>query len=94
MEDLYVFEIIRRKLKEFFNPMSIEANQLLLEEASILMQRIKEAKKLGQLLAVKAQLKEYRSMVERVKPPHEIRQKLVFLEAQWNKQYRLWKARG
>lgn len=92
-EDFYVFEIIRRKLKELFNPMSIESNQLLLEEADILMKHINEAKTLRQLLAVKAQLKEYRDMVERHDGPREVRQKLVFLEARWNRQFRIWKAR-
>lgn len=94
VEDFYVFEIIRRKLKELFSPMSIEANQLLMEEAEVLMRHIKEAKKLGQLLVVKAQLKEYREMVERHDAPREVKQRLVFLEAQWNKQFRIWKSRG
>jgi hypothetical protein len=88
-----VFEIIRRKLKELFNPMSIESNQLLLEEADILMKHINEAKTLGQLLAARAQLKEYREMVERVNAPSSVKQKLVFLEARWNRQFRIWKSR-
>jgi hypothetical protein len=92
-EDFYVFEIIRRKLKELFNPMSIESNQLLLEEADILMKHINEAKTLGQLLAARAQLKEYREMVERVNAPSSVKQKLVFLEARWNRQFRIWKSR-
>lgn len=88
-----MFEIIRRKLKELFNPMSIESNQLLLEEADILMKHINEAKTLGQLLAARAQLKEYREMVERVNAPSSVKQKLVFLEARWNRQFRIWKSR-
>lgn len=92
-EDFYVFEIIRRKLKELFNPMSIESNQLLLEEADILMKHINEAKTLGQLLVARAQLKEYREMVERVNAPSSVKQKLVFLEARWNRQFRIWKSR-
>jgi len=91
---MYVFKIIKRIFDYVYSPMSIETNKLLLEEADVLMKDIKAARTLAELLHVKAILKKFRGAVELAGSPHPAKQKLVFLEAQWNRQFRLWKSRG
>ena len=92
--EMYVFKLIQRIFNQIFPPMSIETNKLLLEEADIIMKEIKEARKLADLLRLKAVLQKFRGAVELAGSPREVKQKLVFLEAQWNRQFRLWKTRG
>jgi hypothetical protein len=74
--------------------MSIETNKLLLEEADIIMKEIKAAGTLAELLRLKEVLKKFRGVVELAGSPQQVKNKLVFLEAQWNRQFRLWKSRG
>lgn len=89
---MYVFEIIKRIFGCMFPPRTIDTNQLLLEEANILMSNIKAAKTLAELLAVKEVLKKFRGAVELAGSPKEVKQKLIFLEAQWNKRFRIWRS--
>jgi len=77
-----------------FPPMSVETNQLLMEEADIIMKDIKTARTLAALLEQKAILQKFRGAVELAGSSREVKQKLVFLEAQWNRQFRIWKTRG
>ncbi len=42
----------------------------------------------------KAYLKKFRGAVELAGSPQVVKNKLIFLEAQWNRQFRLWKANG
>jgi len=91
---MYVFKIIKRIFDYVYSPMSIETNKLLLEEADLLMKNIKEARTLAQLLHMKSVLKKFRGAVELAGSPQPVKHKLVFLEAQWNRQFRLWKTRG
>jgi hypothetical protein len=49
---------------------------------------------LADLLRLKEILKKFRGAVELAGSPREVKQKLVFLEAQWNKQFRIWKSKG
>jgi len=91
---MYVFKIIQRIFEYMFPPRTIETNQLLLEEADIIMKDIKLARTLAELLALKEVLKKFRGAVEYTEASREVKHKLVFLEAQWNRQFRLWKSRG
>ena len=91
---MYVFKLIQRIFNQIFPPMSIETSKLLLEEADIIMKEIKEARKLADLLRLKEVLRKFRGAVELAGSPRDVKQKLVFLEAQWNRQFRLWKTRG
>jgi hypothetical protein len=75
-----------------FPPKSVETINLLLEEADILMKNIKKAKTLADLLHTKTILQTFRKNVERIDSSNILKNKLVFLEAQWNKQFRIWKA--
>jgi hypothetical protein len=74
--------------------MSIETNKLLLEEADIIMKQIKAAGTLAELLRLKETLKKFRGAVELAGSPQQVKNKLVFLEAQWNRQFRIWKTKG
>jgi hypothetical protein len=91
---MYVFKIIQRIFNRMFPPMSVETTTLLLEEADILMKDIKKARTLAELLRIKTVLQKFRGAVELAGSPREPKQKLVFLEAQWNKQFRIWKTKG
>jgi hypothetical protein len=74
--------------------MSVETTTLLLGEADIIMKEIKEARKLADLLRLKEVLKKFRGAVELAGSPQVVKNKLIFLEAQWNRQFRLWKSKG
>jgi hypothetical protein len=74
--------------------MSIETNKLLLEEADIIMKEIKAAGTLAELLRLKEVLKKFRGAVELAGSQQQVKNKLVFLEAQWNRQFRIWKSKG
>lgn len=91
---MYVFKIIQRIFKCMFQPMSVETNQLLLEEADIIMKNIKLSKTLAALLEQKSILQKFRGASELAGSPSEVKKKLVFLEAQWNRQFRIWKTKG
>lgn len=91
---MYVFKIIQRIFNRMFQPMSVETTQILLEEADIIMKDIKSAKTLAALLEQKAILQKFRGAVELAGTQPEVKKKLVFLEAQWNRQFRIWKTKG
>lgn len=91
---MYVFKFIQRIFNRMFPPMSVETTNLLLEEADILMKNIKKAKTLAELLRVRAVLKKFRGAVEIAGSPNVVKNKLIFLEAQWNRQFRIWKTKG
>jgi len=91
---MYVFKIIQRIFNHMFQPMSVETNQLLLEEADIIMKNIKLSKTLAALLEQKSILQKFRGAFELAGSPPEVKKKLVFLEAQWNRQFRIWKTKG
>jgi len=91
---MYVFKIIKRIFDYVYSPMPIETNKLLLEEADILMKEIKAAGTLAELLRLKEVLKKFRGVVELAGSPQQVKNKLVFLEAQWNRQFRIWKSKG
>jgi hypothetical protein len=90
---MYVFQIIQRIFNRVFPPMSVTTVQLLTEEADIIMKNIKGARTLSALLDQRAVLQKFRGAVELAGSPQEIKKKLVFLEGQWNRQFRLWKSR-
>jgi thymidine phosphorylase len=91
---MYVFKIIKRIFDYVYSPMSVETNQLLMEEADVIMKNIKAARMLSELLEQREVLRKFRGAVELAGSPRNVKQKLVFLEAQWNRQFRLWKSRG
>lgn len=91
---MYVFKIIQRMFRHMFPPRTVETINLLLEEADVIMKDIKSSKTLSQLLHVKAVLQKFRGAVEMAGSPQVVKNKLVFLEAQWNKQFRIWKSKG
>lgn len=91
---MYVFKIIQRIFNRMFPPMSVETTTLLLEEADILMKDIKKASTLAELLRIKAVLQKFRGAVELAGSPQVVKNKLTFLEAQWNKRFRIWKTKG
>jgi hypothetical protein len=91
---MYVFKIIHRILNRMLpSPMLKTTNLSLLEEAEILMKEIKQATTLAELLRVKAVLQKFRGAVELAGSPHAVKNKLMFLEAQWNKRFRIWKTK-
>ena len=92
---MYVFSIIQQFFKNVFNIMSLEHIQdILLAEADILMKSINEAKTLSDLIKAKELLIKFRQDVVNAGSPRKVKQKLVFLEARWNRQFRIWKSRG
>ena len=91
---MYVFKVIQRIFNQIFPPMSVETTTLLLGEADIIMKEIKEARKLADLLRLREILRKFRGAVELAGSPQVVKNKLIFLEAQWNKQFRLWKVNG
>jgi hypothetical protein len=91
---MYMFKIIQRMFTHMFPSTDSESTKLLMEEADILMKNIKNAKTLVELLHLKEVLKKYRGAVEISGSSHEVKQKLIFLEAQWNRKFRIWKAQG
>ena len=91
---MYVFKVIQRIFNQIFPPMSVETTTLLLGEADIIMKEIKEARKLADLLRLKEILRKFRGAVELAGSPQVVKNKLIFLEAQWNRQFRLWKSKG
>lgn len=63
-------------------------------ESVVVMQLIVEAKTLAQLFVARARLIELNEVVKSIDSPIWANNKVKFLEARWNKQYRLWKIRG
>jgi hypothetical protein len=91
---MYVFQIIKRIFEHVFPPRTIETSKLLMEEADVLMTHVKAAKTLAELLEMREVLRKFRGAVELAGSQQQVKNKLVFLEAQWNRQFRLWKSRG
>ena len=75
--------------------MSLEnVEDILLAEADVIMENISEAKTLASLVKTKKLLTKFREDVVNAGSPRRVKQKLVFLEARWNRQFRIWKSRG
>jgi hypothetical protein len=75
--------------------MSVEnIETALLYEADMIMKDINEARTLAKLMKTREALVKFRQDVLNVGSPQKAKQKLVFLEARWNRQFRIWKSRG
>lgn len=90
---MYVFKIIQRIFNNIFPPTSVETNKILLEEADIIMKEIKAADTLAELLRLREILKRFRGAVQIAGSPQVVKQRLIFLEAQWNKRFRIWRTK-
>lgn len=89
-----MFKFIQRTVERMFSRASVETTSLLLAEADMLMKSIKKASTLAELLKIKAVLQKFRGAVEFAGSPQVVKNKLIFLEAQWNKRFRIWKTNG
>lgn len=87
-----MYEKIKHYLKSIFGTDS--EKEYIESECAKVMQLIIEAKTLAQLFNARARLIELNETVKQVDSPSWAKNKVKFLEARWNKQYRLWKARG
>lgn len=87
-----MYEEIKHYLKNIFGTDS-EKEYVETEYVKV-MQLIVEAKTLAQLFNARAKLIELNEAVKELNSPSWAKNKVKFLEARWNKQYRLWKARG
>lgn len=88
-----MYEKIKHYLKRIFN---VEDEQKILIETEYtkIMKLILAAKTLSQLFNARAELIKFNELVKQIDSPFWAKNKIKFLEAKWNRQYRLWKARG
>jgi hypothetical protein len=87
-----MYEEIKHYLSNIFGTDS--EKEFVESEYIKVRQLICEAKNLAQLFNARARLIEFNEMMKETGYPNESKNKVKFLEARWNKQYRLWKARG
>ncbi len=87
-----MYEDIKHYLKNIFGTES--QTEFINTEYKVVMKMIVEAKTLGNLFNARAKLIEFGEMLKKIDAPSWEKNKVKFLEARWNKQYRLWKARG
>lgn len=87
-----MYEEIKHYLKSIFGTDS--EKEYVESEYMKVMMLIVEAKTLAQLFNARARLIELNEAVKELNSPSWAKNKVKFLEARWNKQYRLWKARG
>lgn len=87
-----MYEEIKHYLKSIFGTDS--EREYVESEYMKVMLLIVEAKTLAQLFNARARLIELNEAVKELNSPSWAKNKVKFLEARWNKQYRLWKARG
>lgn len=87
-----MYEEIKHYLKSIFGTDS--EKEYVDSEYTKVMQLIVEAKNLAQLFNARARLIQLNEAVKEMNSPSWAKNKVKFLEARWNKQYRLWKARG
>lgn len=87
-----MYEEIKHYLKSIFGTDSHK--EYIESECTKVMQMITEAKTLAQLFSARAKLIELNEAIKEMDSPSWAKNKVKFLEARWNKQYRLWKARG
>lgn len=87
-----MYEEIKHYLSNIFGTDS--EKEFVEAEYVKIQQLIREAKNLAQLFNARAQLIEFNQMMKETGYPYGSKNKVKFLEARWNKQYRLWKARG
>ena len=92
---MYVFDIIKRFLSTLNAPDEQDIHKKILnEEYKIIMDAIVHAKTLGNLFKARAMLIQYNIEVKNLGSPRWATNNVKYLEAKWNRQYRLWKARG
>lgn len=87
-----MYEEIKHYLKSIFGTDS--EKEYVESEYKKIMKLIVEAKNLAQLFNARARLIELNETIKEIDSPSWAKNKVKFLEARWNKQYRLWKARG
>lgn len=87
-----MYEEIKHYLKSIFG--TDTEKEYIDSECVKVMKLIVEAKTLAQLFTARAQLIELNEVVKQLDSPSWAKNKVKFLEARWNKQYRLWKVRG
>lgn len=69
-------------------------NKLLSDEFSVIFIAIRESRTLSELVSSRALVTDYKTAVTDLGSPVWAINKLKILQGQWNRQYRLWKARG
>ena len=87
-----MYEEIKHYLKSIFGTDS--EKEFVNGEYVKVMKLIVEAKNLAQLFNARARLIEFNELIKEMDCSEDAKNKVKFLEARWNKQYRLWKIRG
>ena len=87
-----MYEEIKHYLNSIFGTDS--KKEYIESEYMKVMSLIVEAKTLAQLFNARIRILELNGIVKELNSPSWAKNKVKFLEARWNKQYRLWKARG
>jgi hypothetical protein len=90
--EMEMYDEIKHYLKSIFGTES--QTDFINTEYQVVMKMIIEAKTLADLFNARAKLIEFNEMVKEANSPDWAKNKVKFLEARWNKQYRLWKIRG
>ena len=91
---MYVYTLIKRFLRAlriFNDDTQIDTFN---KEYKIILNEIARAKTLGHLFNTRAMLIKYNENVKNLGSPTWGTNSVKFLEAKWNRQYRLWKSRG
>ena len=92
---MYVFDIIKRFLSTLTAPDERDIRRKILnEEYKIITDTIVHAKTLSNLWKARTMLIQYNKEVKNLGSPSWGTNNVKYLEAKWNRQYRLWKARG
>lgn len=90
-----MYEVIKHYLKKILPKSWFLPNREVLEqEYEVIFDKVKSAKTLAQLANVRKDINEYRKVVREIGSPKWATTKSNILAANWQRQYRLWKARG
>ena len=92
--NMHILERIRR----FFQTLGADKHgiqkTLLKKEHALIMNDIVQTKTLAQLFNIRTRLIQYNEEVKRIGSPRWAINSVKFLEAKWDRQYKLWKLRG
>lgn len=89
-----MYEEIKHYLKSIFSSDNEEQEKVINAEYQVVMKLITESKTLAALFNSRAKLIEFNEKVKVIGSPNWAKNKVKFLEARWNRRYRIWKSRG
>ena len=89
-----MYEEIKHYLNSIFGTDNKEQEAAINAEYQVVMKMITESKTLAGLFNSRAKLIEFSEMVKAIGSPGWAKNKVKFLEARWNRRYRIWKSRG